>query len=96
MPWISVIKYLYLYRNNGNLSKAERMQAGVVGFTFLKADNKTIAQRYGTTMASLAKRHINGRGICGDARNVVVFWDGEAEGENKWRSFRIEKLISID
>lgn len=72
------------------------MQTGVVGFTFLKADNKTIAHRYGTTMASLAKRHINGRGICGDARNVVVFWDVEAEGENKWRSFRIEKLISID
>lgn len=73
-----------------------RMQTGVVGFTFLKADNKTIAHRYGTTMASLAKRHINGRGICGDARNVVVFWDVEAEGENKWRSFRVEKLISID
>lgn len=73
-----------------------KMQTGVVGFTFLKADNKTITHRYGTTMPALAKSHINGRGIDGDSRNVVVFWDVEAEGENKWRSFRVEKLISID
>ena len=74
----------------------QRMQVGVVGFTFLKADGNTITHRYGTTMPSLAKSHINGRGISGDARNVVVFWDAEAEGENKWRSFRVERLISID
>lgn len=74
----------------------QRMQKEVVGFTFLKADGRTITHRYGTTMPALAQRHINGRGISGDARNVVVFWDIEAEGENKWRSFRVEKLISID
>lgn len=74
----------------------QRMQTGVVGFTFLKADNKTITHRYGTTMPALAKNHINGRGISGESRNVVVFWDVEAEGDNKWRSFRVEKLISID
>lgn len=73
-----------------------RMQIGVVGFTFLKADNKTITHRFGTTMPALAQSHINGRGFSGDSRNVVVFWDTEAEGENKWRSFRVEKLISID
>lgn len=73
-----------------------RMQTGVVGFTFLKADGKTITHRYGTTMPGLAKSHINGRGLSGEYRNVVVFWDTEAEGENKWRSFRVERLISID
>lgn len=71
----------------------QRMQKEVVGFTFLKADNKTITHRFGTTMPTLAKSHINGRGICGDARNVVVFWDVE---KGAWRSFRVEKLISID
>ena len=35
-----------------------------------------------------------GTGLSSDARNVVSFWDTEAEGENKWRSFRYEKLIS--
>lgn len=73
-----------------------RMQTGVVGFTFLKADGRTITHRYGTTMPGLAKSHINGRGLSGEYRNVVVFWDTEAEGENKWRSFRVERLISID
>lgn len=73
-----------------------RMQTGVVGFTFLKADGKTITHRYGTTMPGLAKSHINGRGLSGEYRNVVVFWDTEAEGENKWRSFRVERLINID
>lgn len=70
-----------------------RMQREVVGFTFLKADGQTVAHRFGTTMPALAQSHINGRGISGDSRNVVVFWDTEAAG---WRSFRVEKLISID
>ena len=73
----------------------QRMQTSVVGFTFLKADGMTITHRYGTTLPSLVKSHINGRGISGDARNVDVFWDVEAEGENKWHSFRVEHLISI-
>lgn len=71
----------------------QRMQKEVVGFTFLKADGKTITHRFGTTMPALAKSHINGRGISGDLRNVVVFWDTE---RGCWRSFRFEKLISID
>lgn len=71
----------------------QRMMKEVVGFSFLKADNKTVTHRFGTTMSALAKSHINGRGVSGDARNVVVFWDTE---KGAWRSFRIEKLISID
>lgn len=71
----------------------QRMQKEVVGFTFLKADGRTITHCFGTTMPALAQSHINGRGVSGDSRNVVVFWDTEAAG---WRSFRVEKLISID
>ncbi|MBO8483663.1 MAG: DUF2693 domain-containing protein [Bacteroidetes bacterium] len=67
----------------------------IVKITFLKKDG-TLAVRYGTTIPALAGRHINGNGICADARNVVCFWDTEASGENKWRSFRYEKLISFE
>lgn len=70
----------------------QRMQKEVVGFSFLKVDG-TITHRFGTTKPALAESHINGRGISGDYRNVVCFWDVEAAG---WRSFRVEKLISID
>lgn len=74
--------------------KAE-MAKRIVKITFLKKDN-TIATRYATTLPSMTQKHINGRGLSADARNVVVFWDCEAEGENKWRSFRYEKLISFE
>lgn len=74
--------------------KAE-MEKRIVKITFLKKDN-TITTRFATTLPSMTSKHINGRGISADARNVVVFWDCEAEGENKWRSFRYEKLISFE
>lgn len=74
--------------------KAE-MAKRIVKITFLKKDN-TITTRYATTLPSMTQKHINGRGLSADARNVVVFWDCEAEGENKWRSFRYEKLISFE
>lgn len=74
--------------------KAE-LQKRIVKITFLKKDG-TVTTRFATTMPMLAKRHINGRGTSGDSKNVVVFWDTEAEGENKWRSFRFEKLISFE
>ena len=67
----------------------------IVKITFLKKDN-TITSRFATTLPSMTQKHINGRGLSADARNVVVFWDCEAEGENKWRSFRYEKLISLE
>lgn len=72
--------------------KAE-MEKRIVKLTFLKKDN-TVTTRFATTLPSMTRSHINGRGLSADARNVVAFWDCEAEGENKWRSFRYEKLIS--
>ena len=65
----------------------------IVKITFLKKDG-TITPRFATTLPAMTQSRINGRGLTADARNVVVFWDCEAEGENKWRSFRYEKLIS--
>lgn len=67
----------------------------IVRITFMKKDG-TITTRFGTTVPAVAGRHINGRGLDSDSRNVVCFWDVEAEGENKWRSFRYEKLISFE
>ena len=74
--------------------KAE-MAKRIVRITFLKKDG-TITTRFATTLPSMTQSHINGRGLPADTRNVVVFWDCEAEGENKWRSFRYEKLISYE
>ena len=71
----------------------QEMEKRIVRLTFLKKDG-TITTRFATTLPSMTSKHINGRGLPADARNVVVFWDCEAEGENKWRSFRYEKLIS--
>ena len=65
----------------------------IVKLTFLKKDG-TITTRFATCLPSLTVRHIVGTGLCSDARNVVSFWDTEAEGENKWRSFRYERLVS--
>lgn len=67
----------------------------IVKVTFLKK-NGTITTRYATTLPSLTRNHVNGRGLNSDYRNVVSFWDTEAEGDNKWRSFRFEKLISYE
>lgn len=68
----------------------------IVKITFLKKDG-TITTRFATTLPAMTQNHINGRGLPADARNVVCFWDCEAEGDkygNKWRSFRYEKLVS--
>lgn len=67
----------------------------IVKITFLKVDG-TITTRYATTLPQMTNAHVNGRGLSADARNVVVFWDIEAVGENKWRSFRYERLISFE
>ena len=74
--------------------KAE-MAKRIVRLTFLKKDG-TITTRFATTLPSMTRNHVNGRGLPADVRNVVVFWDCEAEGKNKWRSFRYEKLISYE
>lgn len=65
----------------------------IVRITFLKKDG-TITTRHATTTPSYAGQFVNGNGYCSDARNVVSFIDIDAEGTNKWRSFRYEKLIS--
>ena len=74
--------------------KAE-LSRRIVRITFLKKDG-TVTTRFGTTVPAMAGRHINGRGLDSDSRNVVCFWDVEAEGSNKWRSFRYERLISFE
>lgn len=74
--------------------KAE-MAKRIVKITFLKKDG-TITTRFATTLPDMTRNFVNGRGVPGDARNVVVFWDCTASGENKWRSFRYEKLISFE
>lgn len=72
------------------------LQKRVVKVTFLKKSGE-ITTRMMTTQSMIAKKHINGNGMSGDAKNVVVAWDCEAEPDaygNKWRSFRFEKLIA--
>ena len=73
----------------------QEMAKRIVRITFLKKDG-TITTRFATTLPALTKNHVNGRGYSSDFRNVVSFWDTEAEGENKWRSFRYEKLLSYE
>lgn len=73
----------------------KRMQTSVVEFYFIKKSTGELTRRYGTTMSSLVSKHINGRGIDRDSVNTVAFWDVEAQGENKWRSFRYEALVRV-
>ena len=68
-----------------------RMQKEVVEIEFRKKDG-SITRRFATTMSSLAKQHINGRGISGDDRNVVTFWDCE---KSAWRCFQIQSLVKV-
>ena len=65
----------------------------IVKLTFLKKDG-TITTRHATTTPSYAGQFVNGNGYSSDIRSVVSFIDIDAEGTNKWRSFRYEKLIS--
>ncbi len=73
----------------------KRMQTSIVEFYFIKKSTGELTRRFGTTMLSLVSNHINGRGIDRDSVNTVAFWDVEAEGENKWRSFRYESLVKV-
>ena len=68
-----------------------RMQKEVVEIEFRKKDG-SITRRFATTMGSLAKQHINGRGISGDDRNVVTFWDCE---KSAWRCFQVQSLVKV-
>ncbi|MBR5906130.1 MAG: DUF2693 domain-containing protein [Bacteroidales bacterium] len=73
----------------------KRMQTSVVEFYFVKKSTGELRRAFGTTMSSLVSRHINGRGIDRESVNTVAFWDTEAQGENKWRSFRYETLVKV-
>ncbi len=73
----------------------KRMRTSVVEFYFIKRSSGELRRAFGTTMPSLASTHINGRGISRDSVNTIAFWDVEAPGENKWRSFRYETLVKV-
>ena len=68
-----------------------RMRREVVKFAYLKKD-KSVRIAYGTMMPALVGDHINGRGICGDARKVCTYFDVEC---GQFRCFQMQALIQI-
>ena len=68
-----------------------RMRREVVKFAYLKKRGE-VRVAYGTMMPALVGEHINGRGICGDARKVCTYFDVEA---GNFRCFQIQALIKI-
>ena len=68
-----------------------RMREGVVKFAYLKKD-KSVRIAYGTMMPALVGDHINGRGICGDARKVCTYFDVE---HGEFRCFQLQSLVKI-
>ena len=69
----------------------ERMKTSVVEFYFVKKDG-TLRHAFGTTMPSLAARHINGRGIPRESVKTTPFFDAEV---GQWRSFRWESIVQV-
>ena len=68
-----------------------RMREGVVKFAYLKKSGE-VRIAYGTMMPALVGDHINGRGICGDARKVCTYYDVE---RGNFRCFQMQALIKI-
>ena len=68
-----------------------RMRREVVKFAYLKKD-KSVRIAYGTMMPALVGDHINGRGVCGDARKVCTYYDVEC---GNFRCFQLQALIKI-
>ena len=68
-----------------------RMRREVVKFAYLKKD-KSVRIAYGTMMPALVGDHINGRGMCGDARKVCTYYDVEC---GQFRCFQLQALIKI-
>ena len=68
-----------------------RMRREVVKFAYLKKD-KSVRIAYGTMMPALVGDHINGRGVCGDARKVCTYFDVEC---GQFRCFQMQALIKI-
>ena len=77
----------YLLSLGNQLRK--RMQNEVVEFYFHKK-NGEIRRAFGTTMPSLVKAHINGRGS--SSISVITFFDTE---KGNWRSAQIQSLIKV-
>ena len=68
-----------------------RMRKEVVKFAYLKKSGE-IRIAYGTMMPALVGDHINGRGVCGDARKVCTYFDVEC---GQFRCFQMQALIKI-
>ena len=68
-----------------------RMRREVVKFAFLKKSGE-VRIAYGTMMPALVGEHINGRGICGDARKVCTYFDVE---RGEFRCFQLQSLVKI-
>ena len=68
-----------------------RMRREVVRFAYLKKRGE-VRIAYGTMMPALVGDHINGRGICGDARKVCTYFDVE---RGEFRCFQMQALIQI-
>ena len=69
----------------------ERMKTSVVEFYFVKKDG-TLRHAFGTTMPSLAAKHINGRGISRESVKTTPFFDAEV---GQCRSFRWESIVQV-
>ena len=68
-----------------------RMRREVVKFAYLKKSGE-VRIAYGTMMPALVGEHINGRGICGDARKVCTYFDVE---RGQFRCFQLQALVQI-
>ena len=68
-----------------------RMRREVVKFAYLKKSGE-VRIAYGTMMPALVGDHINGRGVCGDARKVCTYYDVEC---GNFRCFQMQALIQI-
>jgi len=68
-----------------------RMRREVVKFAYLKKSGE-VRIAYGTMMPALVGDHINGRGVCGDARKVCTYFDLE---RGQFRCFQMQALIQI-
>ena len=69
----------------------ERMKTSVVEFYFIKRDG-TLRHAFGTTMPSLAAKHINGRGIPRENVMTTPFFCVES---GQWRCFRWESIVKV-
>ena len=68
-----------------------RMRREVVKFAYLKKSGE-VRIAYGTLMPALVGDHINGRGVCGDARKVCTYFDVE---RGQFRCFQMQALVKI-